>query len=431
MTAVGGQAPRICYVLAVALGGTARHAAMLAVGCARAGLPVQVLGPPEVRPLLAADDAAAAPPSGPGAAGIGFAVVEIAGRPRPARDAAALLRLRTLLAATRPDVVHAHGLRAGAVTALALRPLPGRRRRAAARRRARPALVVTVHNAPPAGVPATAVYRLLERMVARRADAVLCVSADLEARMRGLGVPEVGRAVVPAGRIGRGPASCGPASCGPASCGPASCGPAGRGQAAPGESHARRPWPGGEPGGGRPLVLAVGRLAPQKGFGTLLEAAASWQDRRPRPRVLIAGTGPLAARLGEQAADLGVDAEFGGWSDDVPALLADADVVVLPSQWEGQPLVLQEALAAGRPIVATDVGGVRALTGDDAAVLVAPGDPASLAAAVLRVLDDPGLAASLTAAAVARAAALPTEDDAVAAALALYTGLAGRPAADR
>ena len=235
--------------------------------------------------------------------------------------------------------------------------------------------------------------------------------------MRGLGAAEVGRAVVPIGPAGHGPA--------------VPAGRAARGLAVPADSGGRRVAPGAGPADRRPVVLAVGRLAPQKGFGTLLAAAARWRDRQPRPRVLIAGTGPLAARLATQATGLGVDAEFGGWSDDVPALLARADVFVLPSEWEGQPLVLQEALAAGRPIVATEVGGVRALTGDDAAVLVPPGDPAALAAAILRVLDDPGLAASLTAAAQARAAALPSEDDAVAAVLALYARLTARPEADR
>ncbi len=75
---------------------------------------------------------------------------------------------------------------------------------------------------------------------------------------------------------------------------------------------------------------------------------------------------------------------------------------------------------AGRPIVATDVGGVRDLTGDDAAVLVGPDDPAAFAAGVRGVLEDPGLAARLSRAAAERAAALPTETDAITAALELY-----------
>ncbi len=105
---------------------------------------------------------------------------------------------------------------------------------------------------------------------------------------------------------------------------------------------------------------------------------------------------------------------FLGHRDDVPALLAAAAVFVLPSTWEGQPLVLQEALRAGTPVVATRVGGIPGLTGEDAAILVPRGDARALAAAVRSVLTDPRLAARLRAAAAARAATLPTEADAVA-----------------
>ena len=93
---------------------------------------------------------------------------------------------------------------------------------------------------------------------------------------------------------------------------------------------------------------------------------------------------------------------------------------MLPSVWEGQPLILQEALRAGVPIVATRVGGTPALTGEDAALLVPPGDVQRLAGAVRAVLTDPALAARLRQAAADRAHALPGEDDAVTAALAEY-----------
>jgi glycosyltransferase involved in cell wall biosynthesis len=168
------------------------------------------------------------------------------------------------------------------------------------------------------------------------------------------------------------------------------------------------------------MILAVGRLAAQKDFGTLLAAATLWRDLDPEPRVVIAGDGPLAADLRAQAASLGVDATFLGHSHDVQDLLAAATVFVLPSRWEGQPLILQEALRAGAAIVATRVGGIPGLVGDDAAVLVGPGDAQALAAAVRGVLADPPLAARLRRAAAARGAALPTPADAVAAALAAY-----------
>jgi glycosyltransferase involved in cell wall biosynthesis len=340
---------------------------MLAEGCARAGANVTVCGPPGAAPLFGE--------------GVRYEAVALGSRLRPAADLAAVRRLRQLLGELAPAVVHAHGLRAGAAAALAMRRGPGR-----------PALAITVHNGPPGPAGQAAVYALLERIVARRADLVLCVSADLAARMRRRGARDVGLAVVPA------PPAASPSPTSPV------------------------PWPAADD---RPVVLAVARLAKQKGLDTLLAAAALWRDLRPRPLVVIAGDGPLAGALAGLGRDVGADARFIGWRDDVPALLAAADVFVLPSRWEGQPLALQEALRAGRPVVATDVGGVRALTGDQAALLVPPGDPAALAAAVRRVLREPELARRLSAAALGRAAGLPTAADAIAQVLALYDRLAG------
>jgi glycosyltransferase involved in cell wall biosynthesis len=382
----------VALVLGTSHGGMGAHVRMLAAGLAERGARVAVLGPrATVREIDAGrgiDTARGTP--------ISFGAVEIGDRPRP-RDAGTLARLRRLLAGA--DVVHAHGIRAGALCALAL---SGRRR---------PALVVTVHNAPPlaGGVPALA-YRALEAIAARGAGTVLCVSGDLEARMRAAGARRVGHAVVPAP--------------------PASKAGARRAGGCPARGRAGPDWDGPR-GGGRPVVLGAGRLVPQKGFGILLEAAASWQDMDPRPLVVIAGAGPLAGSLRDQAAALGVDAVFLGHRDDVPGLLAVADVFAIPSWWEGQPLVLQEALRAGVPVVATRVGGIPGLTGDGApqgsaaAVLVRPGDRRELASAVRAVLGDPALAARLRAAARARAAGLPSPDDAVTAVLAAYADAIG------
>ena len=178
----------------------------------------------------------------------------------------------------------------------------------------------------------------------------------------------------------------------------------------------------------RPLVLAVGRLAPQKGFATLLQAAATWRDLRPVPLVAIAGEGPLAGALRARAAPLGDGVRFLGQRDDVPALLAAAQVFVLPSLWEGQPLVLQQALRAGAAIVASRAGGIPALTGEDAALLVQPGDAVALAAAVRAVLGDQALGERLRAAARERAADLPGEHDAIEAVLASYAAAATQAA---
>jgi len=391
---------RIAYVLGTTAGGTGPHVAMLAQGCAARGMAVRVFGPAEIAPryFLGPWDPGGLDPtprdpsmrdrgvegagmegSGDGLARApGFAVVAIGDRPRPGRDLAAVLRLRRLLRAWAPDVVHAHGLRAGAFAALAAGP---------------GALVVTVHNAPPAAAPARVVHAALERLTARRADAVTWVSGDLGARMRRAGARDAGRAVVAA-----------PAFPVPSADQVATA------RASLGD-------------GGRPAVFAAGRLTAQKGFDVLIDAAARWQSRRPAPVLAIAGEGPLAGDLGARAGAMGVSVRFLGRRADIPALMAAADVVVVPSRWEGQPLVVQEALRAGRPVVASRVGGIPGLTGEDGALLVPPGDATALASAVLTVLDDRAAAARLEIAATERARALPGVSDAVDSAVALYAGL--------
>jgi glycosyltransferase involved in cell wall biosynthesis len=138
------------------------------------------------------------------------------------------------------------------------------------------------------------------------------------------------------------------------------------------------------------VVLAfLGRLVPIKGVETLIDAAGDHE-------LLIGGDGPSAPALRERARARGVRARFAGElrGVDRDALFAAADALVVPSieigaRTEGAPQVVVEALAAGVPLVASDVPGVRALAGDDAA-LFAPGSAPALAAAIARVLDDPG-----------------------------------------
>jgi glycosyltransferase involved in cell wall biosynthesis len=402
---------KVAFVLGTSAGGTGRHVKMLAAGCAARGMPVEVFGPAPTDHAFGftsyeAAPGAPAPPPTP----IRFAAVDIADRPRVQPDLRAITRLRRLIEAGQPGVVHAHGLRAGALTAIAL---------AFARRRsvgASAALVVTVHNAPPEGALTGAIYRVLELIVARNADSVLCVAPDLEQRMRAAGARRVGRAVVSAPVVSL---TAPPPAASPL----APLAPAGLPSPAGDVSAETRAAAGTVPRG--PVVLAVGRLAAQKGFGTLIEAAARWRDISPEPVLVIVGEGPLEAELTAQAAALGLTVQFAGLRTDVPRLLAAAAVFVLPSWWEGQPLVLQEALRAGVPIVATTVGGTPALVGEDAAVLIPPGDPERLAEAVRAVLTDPALAGRLRAAAANRAQGLPTEADAVAAALAEYDLVTG------
>jgi len=379
---------KLALVLGTSTGGTARHVKMLAVGCAARGTPVEVFGPAQTDHDFGFSGGAADPGDGR----VGFTAVDIADRPRVAGDLLAIARLHRLLQAWRPDVAHAHGLRAGALTAIAvafIRPTA---------HAAKPTLIVTVHNAPPAGGATRAIYRILELIVARNADSVLCVSADLEDRMRAAGARRVGHAVVPAPAASPVPD-------------------------VSAETRARIRAEFGA-GSGQAIVLAVGRLTAQKGFGVLLDAAARWVDIQPRPLLVIVGAGPLAAELRSQAASLGLTVRFTGQRTDVAGLLAASDVFVLPGLWEGQALILQEALRAGVPIVATRVGGNPELAGEDAAILVPPGNARRLADAVRAVLGDPVLAARLRRAAADRAHALPGQDEAVAAALAEYRHVA-------
>jgi glycosyltransferase involved in cell wall biosynthesis len=384
--------PRIAFVMAAATGGTVRHVAMLAAGFAALGLPVSVFGPEAARNFFESPGAAAS--TGPPAAGhpaVSYVPLEITARPRPVRDVATVLRLRGLLARERPAVVHAHGLRAAAAASLALLPVPYGGFPVPRRR---PALLVTVHNAAPSGALPAAVYATLERLTARRADAVLAVSPDLEGRMRRAGARDVRPAVIAA-------------------------------PAAPAPSAAEVARARADIGAaGHPVLLAVGRLAAQKGLDVLIDAVSRLPDQEPGPLLALAGDGPLAGSLAAAARARGVAVRFLGARPDVPALLAAADVVVLPSRWEGQPLVLQEALRAGRPVVASRVGGIPGLTGEEAALLVPPADPVALGTAIAAVLGDPGLARRLELAAAARAAVLPSADDAVAAAAAVYASLA-------
>jgi glycosyltransferase involved in cell wall biosynthesis len=176
---------------------------------------------------------------------------------------------------------------------------------------------------------------------------------------------------------------------------------------------------------GRPLLLVVARLAAQKGLDVLLDAVPAIADRDPRPVVAVAGDGPLRGALAARAAERDLPVLLLGHRTDVADLLAAADLFVLPSRWEGPSLVVMEALRAGLPVVATRVGGIPDLY-SGTALLVAPGDPAALAAAVGSVLDDAALAGRLRAAAARAAVILPTEDDVLDQVTGLYRELARR-----
>jgi glycosyltransferase involved in cell wall biosynthesis len=353
----------LLLVLGSSTGGIGAHVASLAGECVRAGDRVTVCGPADTDDLF-----------GFSSGGAGF-------DPLPVRLSLVLHRRqrRTLLSLVRSNsVVHAHGLQAGVVVALVARRTSTR-------------VVVTWHNAPLTGGPRRWAHVLLERVAARLSTITVGASEDLVVRARRAGAKAA--VFVPVAPPGLGEPTAEPEALLEA-----------------------------EGVAGRPVVLAVGRLHRQKRFDVLVAAAGIWGDRVPRPVVLIAGDGPEHDSLERQAVQLGADVRLLGRRSDVADLLAIADVVVLPSEWEARPLVAQEALAAGRALVATPVGGVPSLVGS-AAVLVPVGRPAALAAAVTRLLDDPDHRERLQRDAVARAAEWP---DAAAVAVmlrSLYEGL--------
>lgn len=150
--------------------------------------------------------------------------------------------------------------------------------------------------------------------------------------------------------------------------------------------------------GDEPVVSIVGRLVPIKNHDLFLAMAAALTAQGRACTFLIVGGGEEEARLRARAADLGIAdrVRFLGWRTDLERIYAGSDMVVLTSHNEGTPVCLIEAMAAGRPVIATDVGGVRdVLEGGRLGRLVPPGDAEALAGAVTRLLDDPDLRSEL------------------------------------
>jgi len=154
-----------------------------------------------------------------------------------------------------------------------------------------------------------------------------------------------------------------------------------------------------------PRVLAVGRLQAQKGFDLLLQAWQTVARQLPEARLRIVGGGPLGAELAALARTLGVEAsvEFAAPTDRIEPLYREAAVFVLSSRYEGMPLALLEAQALGVPAVAFDCPtGPREILSEATGVLVPSADVPALAQALLRLLRDPALRASMGRAAIAR-----------------------------
>ncbi|MDX5566324.1 glycosyltransferase [Streptomyces sp. ID05-04B] len=264
-------------------------------------------------------------------------------------------QLVRLIAEVRPDLVHAHSAKAGLAGRLAVR--------------GRIPTVFQPHawSFEAVGDTTAALARTWERFGARWADRLMCVSEAERAAGRRAGIS--GRwSVVPNG---------------------IDCG---RFHPAPVGTVRASLLPGLDPAA--PLVVCVGRLCRQKGQDVLLRAWDTIVARTPAARLVLVGDGPDAARLrpGAPASVL-----FAGAVADAVPWYQAADLVVLPSRWEGMALAPLEAMACGRPVVVTDVNGAReSLPAGLAERCVAPAEnPAALAEAVCALLSDPLLRESL------------------------------------
>ena len=263
-------------------------------------------------------------------------------------------RLAACVAGVKPDVVHAHLFHASAAARLFVRGVP---------------VVCHVH----VEERRLKGHMAAERLLARRAAAHICVSEAVAEHL-------VRRAHVPRGsvRVVRNAVELS------------------RFENLPPRQAARRRL--GLPEG--PLIGCVARLDRQKGISFLLRALARLREEcgAGSARLALVGDGPLRSRLERQARSLGVaDAVvFAGEVPDVAPWLAALDIFVLPSLWEGMPLALGEAMAAGRPVVATAVSGTPEMVRDgETGLLVPPGDPVALAGSLGRLLGDAPFAARL------------------------------------
>lgn len=369
---------RVLELSAQAAGGVRAHIRQVSQLLAKDGHQVLLAGPSNV--ISPADGAVS------GACPRTYQI-DIGARPSGA-DLKALRQLKQLAATV--EVIHAHGLRAGALAVLAAKRLPAAKR---------PRVVVTLHNLPVGSAPTRLVGKALHLVVVKGADYVLTVSPDLLKKAKQLGLKAGEIAVVPAPARG---------------CMDHAAQP----EISQDSAQSLDAGSGVDSGSGygassdtdydaAPCLLTIARLAPQKGLDLLLEAATLIKQRGIDFTWLVAGDGPLKAQLNQQIATAALPVKLLGRREDIGALLSQADVVVQTSYWEGQPLTLREAMQASRAIVATDVGG-SAYTLAGCGQLVEP-QAGPLADAVVAVISDPKRRETLEAASRAAVAKIPGE----------------------
>ncbi len=153
-----------------------------------------------------------------------------------------------------------------------------------------------------------------------------------------------------------------------------------------------------------PILISVGRFAPPKGYHDLVQALSILKQTHPNFVMLMAGDGPLFDEIRQLAIQKGLEEHirFLGFRDDVPRLLTASDIFVSSSHWEGLPLAVLEAMQAGLPVVATAVGDIPYVVGQEAGMIVPPRAPERLAEALASLLDSPSRRAEMGRAAFER-----------------------------
>ncbi|PWD49980.1 glycosyltransferase family 1 protein [Serinibacter arcticus] len=347
---------RIVQVVGHAAGGIGVHVADLAAGLRDAGETVRVVAPAATAERFELGD---------------VDTLAWPARTSPSAYLRGLGRLRRLVAGS--DVVHAHGHQAG-ITALLAATGTG------------VPVVISWHNAVLARRGPGAVA---EAWQARRAALVTGASQDLVDRAAHLGAREADLAPVAAPAAG------------------SYAGTRGQARAAVAAAVGIVDDPD------EVWALTVSRIAPQKDLGVLVEAARTVAaDGGVAVRWFVVGDGEEGLRAELETAAAGLPLHLVGARDDVPFWMAASDLLVVPSRWEARALVVQEALAAGLPVVATDVGGLPELV-TGCGSLVPVGDAAAVAAAVTHLAAHPDRRAELGRAARDRFAELPTSADVV------------------
>ena len=322
-------------------------------------------------------------------------------------DLLALARIVWLLRRDRPAVVHTHAAKAGTLgRAATLIAFPLRRRR--------PVVIHTYHGHSLSGYFAgrtTAVYRLIERLLAPVSDVLLAVSTEVRDDLVGLGVAPAERFRVMALGFELEPFT-------------ADAQRAARRQAM------RERWGVGEQ---ETVVTLIARLVPIKRVDRFL-AVARRAAVSSGLRFVVVGDGELAAQLkgSADAVALGERLIWTGFLREIADVCYASDVVMLTSDNEGTPVSLIEAQAAAVPVVATDVGGVRSVVTDgEGGLLGDPEDPAQLVAALVRLVEDTALRTQMGLAGRAHVSASFTLERLVADHAALYGELLARRRAAR